>query len=398
MYWIIVASAAGVLFFSGGIRNTFGLFLRPMSESMGWGREVLSLSVALYTLVMGVGSPFMGALADKYGTGRVIVFGGLMWGLGVVAMAYAATPLAMVLTTGIVVGLGAAATSVSVTLGAVGRKVEPARRSTALGLATAGTSLGQMALLPVAQALIGVLGWNSALIALGLVMTLLVPLAWGLADAPAPHDTATEAGSMGAALSEAGNHRGFWLLTAGFFVCGFHVSFVAVHLPAFVVDQGLSAEVGITALLLVGFFNLFGATFWGRLGGSYSKPFLLSGIYALRAVLFTVVLFMPMTVYTVLAFASGVGFLWLGTVPLTSGLVGQIFGVRYLSTLFGIVFLGHQMGGFLGAWLGGWVYDVTQSYDLMWYGALGLGVFAALIHLPINAQAVKRAAPAPAAT
>jgi MFS family permease len=387
---LVMVSGALVFMLSAGTRQTFGLFLRPMSSEMGWGREVFSFSVALLTLLMGSVTPFMGAIADRWGSGRVVLFGGALWALGLYGMAHATSPLQITLFTGVLVGLGASATSVSIAIGAVGRQVPEELRSRALGVVTAGGSVGQMLVLPLAQVLITWLGWKLALSLLGGIMVLLLPAALGLGGKPRQATGAGDAPGLRAALQEAGGHRGFLLLTAGFFVCGFHVSFIAVHLPSYVQDIGLSPAIGATALLLIGVFNILGSYVWGGWGGKHRKKFLLSTIYLARAAIITAFLLAPASAASVLIFASAMGFLWLGTVPLTSGLVGQMFGVRYLSTLFGIVFFSHQIGGFLGAWLGGYIFDTSHSYTPMWLFAIALGVASALVHLPINDAPVQR--------
>jgi len=384
---------ATVFMLSAGARQTFGLFLHPMTTELGWGREVFALAVAVATLVLGGVTPFMGAVADKYGSGRVVLFGAVLWALGLYAMAHAASPLGLLVSAGIIVGFGASATSVSIAIGAVGRQVPDALRSKALGVVTAGGSVGQMLVLPLAQGLIAWLGWKLALTLLGAIMVFLVPAAAGLSGRPAGEAHAGGGPGVAAALTEAGGHRGYLLLTAGFFVCGFHVSFIATHLPSFVVDSGIAPGIGATALFLIGLFNILGSYAWGGWGGRHSKKYLLSTLYLSRAVLISLFYAVEPTPVTVLVFAGAMGFLWLGTVPLTSGLVGQIFGVRYLSMLFGIVFFSHQVGGFLGAWLGGYIFDVTHSYDLMWLFSIGLGIAAAVVHLPIDDKPVTRIAP-----
>lgn len=386
---VIMGCGALVLMLSSGMRQSFGLFLHPISAELGWGREVFALAVALLTLLMGAATPFMGALADRYGSGRVILLGGALWALGLSWMPHAGSPLAITLATGVVAGIGASATSVSIAIGAVGRQVPEAVRSRALGVVTAGASLGQLLVVPSAQGLIASLGWHGALTALAAVMVLMVPAALGLSGRPAAAPGGREQ-RVSEALREAGGHRGFLLLTAGFFVCGFHVTFIATHLPSFVVDSGIAPSIGAAALVLIGGFNILGSYLWGRWGGRRSKKHLLATIYLIRAAVIGAFLVTPPSAASVLVFAGAMGFLWLGTVPLTSGLVGQIFGVRFLSTLFGIVFFSHQVGGFLGAWLGGLVFDVTQSYDLMWLFSIALAVTSALLHLPINDRPLAR--------
>ena len=373
-----------------GIRLAFGLFLQPVSEAHGWGRETFALAIALQNIIWGLTQPFLGVLADKYGARKVVVIGGIGYSAGLYLMSQATTPLALHLTTGVLIGLSLSATSFGVVLGAVGRAVSEKHRSTALGLVSAGGSLGQFLILPFGQVLLESYGWVVALAALGGATLLMVPLAIGMDGRETsdriPSQPVTEA------IAEAGLHRGYWLLTAGFFVCGFQVTFMATHLPAYIVDVGFSARLGATALALIGLVNVIGSSFWGIMGGRYSKKYNLTLLYLARALAIAALLFFPPSNAGMLIFASVMGFLWLGTVPLTSGLIGQIFGVQYLSTLFGIVFLGHQVGAFVGVWLGGYIFDATGSYDMVWYVAIGLGLIAALLHWPINEAPVERLA------
>jgi len=395
---VIMLGGALVLMLSSGTRQAFGLFLHPMTDAHGWGREVYAFAVALATLVLGAATPFMGALADRYGSGRVVLLGGVLWVVGLYAMAHATTPAWLALAAGLPVGLGAACTSVSIAMGAVGRQVPEAMRSRALGVVASAAAVGQMLVLPLAQGLIHWLDWRLALTALGGLMVLLIPAALGISGRPAPDGAAGSDQGIVAAIHQAVRHRGYLLLNGGFFVCGFHVSFIAVHLPSFVVDSGLSPAVGATALFLIGLFNIGGSYAWAHLGDRHRKKRVLSTLYLLRAGLIAVFWALPVSAASVLGFSALMGFLWLGTVPLTSGLVGEMFGVRYLSTLFGGVFFSHQMGAFAGAWLGGIVYDRTQSYDLMWGLAIALGIAAALLHAPIDDRNVHgRVAPQEAA-
>jgi len=389
---LVVASGTVILALSIGTRLTFGLFLQPMSATMGWGREVFAFAIALQNLLWGASQPFMGALSDRIGARKVIVVGGVGYAAGLYWMANAGSPLALNLSAGLLVGLSLAATSFAVVLGAVGRAVSEEKRSMALGIASAGGSMGQLAMLPVAQGFIGGFGWIGGLVGLGATAALMVPLAAAMSGRPAPHAGGAPEQKVGEALNEARGHKGFWFLTGGFFVCGFHVTFIGTHLPAYMVDNGLAASLGAVALTLIGAFNVLGSYMWGWLGGVYSKKMVLSTIYLLRAVVISLFLVVPVTAPSVLVFAAAMGFLWLGTVPLTSGLVGQIFGVRYLSMLFGIVFFSHQLGAFLGVWLGGYLYDVTGSYDLVWYGAVALGLLSAALHWPIDESPLARLA------
>jgi MFS family permease len=375
-----------------GLRLAFGLFLQPVSQAHGWGRETFALAIALQNIVWGLAQPFLGVVADKYGARKVVVMGGIGYSAGLYLMSQATTPLALHLTTGVLIGLSLSATSFGVVLGAVGRAVSEKHRSLAFGLVSGGGSLGQVLILPLGQVLISSYGWILALVALVFVALLMVPLAMGLDRRKASEPQLVPAQPVAKAITEACLHRGFGLLTAGFFVCGFQVTFIATHLPAYIVDVGLPARLGATALALIGLFNIIGSSFWGIMGGRYSKKFNLALLYLARVVAIAGLLMVPQSNAGILIFSSVMGFLWLGTVPLTSGLIGQIFGVQYLSTLYGIVFLGHQVGAFVGVWIGGYIFDSTGSYDIVWYVAICLGLIAALLHWPINETPVERLA------
>ncbi len=388
----VMVCGTSILALAIGIRLSFGLFLQPMSQTLGWGRETFAFGIALQNILWGVTQPLMGMLADKYGARKVVTMGGLGYCLGLYLMSQATSPLALNLTTGLLIGVSLSATSFAVVLGVVGRAVSERNRSMALGLASAGGSVGQVLILPIGQALISAYGWVLALGGLAAIAFLMVPLAAALGSSERKSGKELKEQLIRHALVEAGLHRGYWLLMAGFFVCGFHVTFIATHFPAYIVDSGLSPGLGATALALIGLFNIIGSSFWGIVGGKYSKKYSLSSLYLARAVLIAALMFFPVSNLSVLVFASGMGFLWLGTVPLTSGLIGQIFGVRYLSTLFGIVFFSHQIGAFLGVWMGGYIFDVTGSYDIVWYVSSALGVLSALLHWPINEQPVARLA------
>ena len=389
---LLIATATAVLGLAIGTRLTFGLFLQPMTEAMGWGRETFALAIALQNLIWGATQPFFGMLADRYGSGRIVAIGGLGYGAGLYLMSQAATPLALNLTTGLLIGLSLSATSFAVVLGAVSRAVSEERRSLALGIASAGGSMGQFMLLPISQQLIGSFGWVAALAGMAMIAALIVPLAAGMAGNPSPAPAALQSQGIWEAMSEACGHRGYLLLNAGFFVCGFHVTFIGTHLPAYIVDNGMDPGLGATALAVIGFFNMLGSWFWGVMGGRYSKKYNLTMLYLARAVIMSVFVFLPISDVSILMFAGGMGFLWLGTVPLTNALVGQIFGVRYIGTLFGIVFFSHQVGAFLGVWLGGFIFDLAGSYDPVWYISIVLGVLSALLHWPINEEPVSRLA------
>ena len=386
---LAIACGSLIVFLSFGVRQTFGLFLQPMSLDLGWGREVFALAMALQNLILGAAAPFVGAIADKFGTGRTIAGGGLVYVLGLYLMANTATPLDLHLSAGVLIGLGLSGAGFGVVLAAVGRAVTAERRSVALGVTTALGSLGSFLLPPIGQAFLTTYGWQAALLLMAVIMLTTVLAAAGVqgrAAAASPHDRQT----LRQALAEAGGHRGYALLVAGFFVCGWHVAFIAVHLPAYLADGGLSTGIAAWCLALVGLFNVIGSYVAGVLGGRLSKKYCLSVLYAARSVLILAFIALPLTAASALVFSAIIGLLWLSTVPLTSGLVAQIFGPRYMATLFGIVFFGHQVGSFLGVWLGGWLYDAYGSYDLVWWLSIALGLIAALLHWPIDERTVLR--------
>jgi len=371
-----------ILFLAFGARAGFGLYLQPISLEFGWGREVLSFSLALQQIVWGALGPLAGIVADRYGTGRVVAACGAFYMLGLIGMAFAQTPIAMHFAAGLLVGAALSGATFATVLAVIGRTVAPERRSTALGVATAAGSFGQFALLPVNQLLIGAFNWHVALIIMAGMTALIMPLAAALSSRPAAAPGTGQ--SLTAALREAMRERGFHLLFWGYFVCGFHIAMLTVHLPSFVTDAGLSATHGMTALALIGLFNIIGTLSAGWLGGRFSKKYILSSIYSVRAVLIALLVLFPLSPLTLYVFACGIGLLWLGTVPLTNGLVGQIFGLRYMATLTGLVFFGHQIGSFVGVWLAGYLYDTTGSYLGALYTSIGLSIFAALINLPVN--------------
>ncbi|MFO1129288.1 MAG: MFS transporter [Rhodospirillales bacterium] len=386
---VLLAVGAVILALSLGIRHGFGLFLQPMSMANGWGREVFAFAIALQNLIWGATQPFVGAIADRYGAGRVIIAGTLLYALGLLIMAAAALPTTLALGAGVAIGVGLSGTSFTVVLAAISRAVPPDRRSFAMGVAAAAGSFGQFVMLPGTLTLIEWLGWSSALVVLAGMAVLMAPLAAAVDDKPGaalaePELTARQA------LKEAAAHRGFWLLSFGFFVCGFQVVFIGVHLPAFLLDRGLSIEVGTTALALVGLFNIAGTYCAGLWGGRWRKPLLLAGIYGARAVVIVAFAFTPITTWSAYAFGATMGFLWLGTVPLTNGTVASVFGVRNMSMLTGIVFFFHQVGAFFGGWLGGVVFDRTGSYDVVWLAAIALSLVAMVLNLPIRETPVAR--------
>ncbi|MFZ1414000.1 MAG: MFS transporter [Defluviicoccus sp.] len=394
-----LASGALILTLALGIRQTFGLFMGPVCLALDIGREQFGLAMAVQNILWGAAQPFAGAFADRFGALKVLLAGSLAYAFGLVLMASAGTLAAFQTGAGLMVGLGLSCVSFAVVLGAIGRAVPPQRRSAAFGLASAGGSFGQFAMAPLGQAMIASLGWSHAFLVMAGFALAMAPLALvlvrsssaGAIAEPTPASSQPEGGGLQAALREASRHRGFWYLNAGFFVCGFQVVFIAVHLPSYLADLGLTPALAAMALALIGFFNIIGTWGCGLLGGHYSKKRLLSALYAVRALTIAVFLALPKTETSVLVFAAAIGILWLGTVPLTSGLVSQIFGVRYLSTLFGLVFFSHQVGSFLGVWLGGVVYDWTGSYDAIWLASIVFGIAAALLHLPIREQALRPA-------
>ncbi len=390
---VILAAGTVVLILAFGTRTSFGIFMVPISEDLGWGRQAFGFSMAVQNLIWGVSQPFAGAIADRWGPGRVVAACGAMYALGVLIMAGAATPFGMTVGAGIVVGMALSGTGFPVILAVIGRSVPEEKRSLYLGLGAAGGSSGQVLMVPLAHGLLGAMDWTAALLLLAAMAAVMVPLAAALAGNPdkgAGVSPAVQKQSIGEAIHEAGGHRGYWLLNAGFFVCGFHVAFVATHLPAFITDAGLAAGYGTAALTLVGLGNIIGSWLSGVLGGRYSKRYLLSFLYFARAAVFFVFIMTPVTPASVVIFSFSLGLLWLSTVPLTSGLVAQIFGPRYMATLFGIVFFSHQVGSFLGAWLGGYFYDLTGTYEVVWWLSVALGVFSGLVHWPIDERPVAR--------
>jgi len=387
---LMLVCASLILTLSLGTRHSFGLFLQPMSMANDWGREVFGFAVAMQNLLWGVTQPFTGMLADRFGAKRVLFAGGLLYALGLVFMANSTTPLGLTLAIGIFVGIGMSCTSFNIVFGALGRAYPAEKRSVVLGISSAAGSFGQFALLPLALFLISGVGWYSALIALSLAVALMMPASLGVADRGYSGSGHIGGVSLKEAVAEAFAHKGFWLLGVGYFACGFQVVFIGTHFPAFLMDQGLTARDGTISLALIGLFNIFGSYLAGQLGGRFSKTYLLSGLYAARGVAIALLISFPLTPWSAYLFAATMGFFWLGTVPLTNGVVAGIFGVKHLAMLSGFVFFFHQLGSFFGGWLGGYVFDHTGSYRVVWLIAIALSVVSVVVNLPIDERAAVR--------
>lgn len=386
---VVLMSGALVVLIVFGLRASFALFLKPMSLDLGWGREVFALAMATQNLMWGVAQPFASAIAEKWGAGRVIAAGGILYGSGIYLMAHATDPLTLNLTGGVMIGMAQAGGGLAVVLGSVGRILPAKQRTMGLGLITAAGAAGQFTIVPLGQSLLSAgYEWLPAMLILASSAVLIVACGVPLAGKPdirgAARTVVENDPGLSAALREAAKHRGYWLLTLGFFVCGFHVSFVGVHLPAYLTDVGMSGEWGAWSLAMIGLFNVIGSFVAGILGDRFRKKNLLSILYFMRSVVILLFIMIPVSPITVILFSASLGLLWLSTVPLTSGLVAQMFGTRYMGTLFGIVFLNHQIGSFLGVWLGGYFYDTTGSYMPVWWAGVALGVIAAIVHFPIR--------------
>ncbi len=376
-----------------GTRHSFGLFLQPMTMDLGWNRQTFAFALAIQNLIYGIAQPFTGMIADRFGAGRVMAGGAVLYALGLVLMANSSTGWEFDLSAGIIVGVALSCSGFSIVYGVIGRAFPPEKRSVALGIAGAAGSFGQFVMLPYGQALINHIGWHNALLTLAFTILLIAPLAAALVE-KGPHESAgLHKQSISEALHEALRHRGYWLLCTAYTVCGFQLMFISVHFPAYMIDQGMTPETGMMALALIGLFNIFGSYFWGWLGGRYTKKYLLSVLYMTRAVGIAVFIALPVTPWSVYMFGAVIGFLWLGTVPLTGGLIAHIFGVRYLSTLTGIAFLFHQVGSFLGVAFGGYLFDATGSYHLMWVLTIAMGVVAAILNWPIDDRQIARPVP-----
>ena len=394
---VILVCGCLISIFTFGPRSTFGFFLQPMSQELGFGRDVFALSIAIQNLLTGVGQPIAGAIADRFGTLRALIGGVLLYVAGLVLMSYASTPGMLHLSAGVLIGFGLSGASFAIVLAAFGKLMPEAWRSFSFGVGTAAGSFGQFLFSPLAVALLGTVGWHQTLLIFAVVVLLVLPLAFVVATKPADDGAKTvRPQSFREALGEAFGHTSYVLLVIGFFTCGFHVAFITTHLPPYLVDRGLDAKWGGWVIAFIGLFNIIGSIGAGVLGSRLPKRYLLSAIYFLRAVAIAGFLLVPLTPVSALTFGAVMGVLWLSTVPLTSGLVALMFGMRFMATLFGFVFFSHQVGSFIGVWLGGVLYERTGSYDIVWWLGVGLGIFAALVHLPIRERPVERLAAAPA--
>jgi MFS family permease len=395
---VVCGCLIGMLTF--GPRSTLGFFLTPLSQSNGWGRDVFALALAMQNLLWGLGQPLAGAVADRYGSVRVLAVGVLMYAAGLVLMAYATSPGMLYLSAGVLIGFGLSGCAFTIVLGAFGKLLPEEWRSLAFGYGTAAGSFGQFLFSPLAVFLMGAVGWQETLVIFGCGMLLVLPLSLALATRGGAVSAAAALApsqSFRQALAEAFEHRSYVLLVLGFFTCGFQIAFVTVHLPAYIVDRGLSTEVGGWTLGVIGMFNIIGSIAAGWLGNRMPKRYILSAIYFGRSLAVVALLILPASPAMMIAFGAVTGLFWLSTVPPTSGLVALMFGTRWLAMLFGFAFLSHQVGSFLGVWLGGLAYELTGSYDSVWWLSVVFGVLSALINLPIVEKPVVRAAVAAAA-
>ena len=387
----ILLCGGAIVTLSMGIRHGFGLWLLPITQEMGWTRESFSLAIAVQNLSWGVLGIFVGILADRIGAFKVLIGGSILYALGLVGMALAPTPIWFLATAGVLIGAAQAGTTYAVIYGVLGRQIPVARRSWAMGVTAAAGSFGQFFMVPVEGGLISQFGWSNALLVLAIFALLIMVLAFGLREpgfgggTPIKRDQ-----TVGQALKEAWTYPSFLLLMGGYFVCGFQVMFIGVHMTSYLKDFGMEPQVASTSLALVGLFNIFGTYLAGNLGQKMPKRYLLSGIYGLRSVATVCFLLAPLSPWSVYIFCAAMGFLWLSTVPLTNATIAQIFGVQHLSMLGGFVFFSHQIGSFLGVWLGGYLYDINGNYDMVWYLSIALGIFAALVNLPVRESAIVR--------
>jgi MFS family permease len=395
---VIVACGCLCAMLTFGPRASLGFFQQPLIEANGWGRDVYAFALALQNLLWGMGQPFMGAIADRYGTFRVFAVGAVLYAAGLALMAYSTTPLSLDLTAGILIGLGLSGCSFNIVLAAFGKILPPEKRSMAFGFGTAAGSFGQFLFSPLSVGLIGSTGWQNALLVFAGMMLLVIPLAMAINAPPQTHAgaAALPKQSVAQALAEAFRHRSYVLLVLGFFTCGFQIAFITVHLPAYLVDSGLSKTIGGWTLATIGIFNIIGSLSAGWLGNRMPKRWILAAIYALRSVVTVIFLMLPPSPMTAILFGAFTGLLWLSTVPPTSALVAIMFGTRYMAMLYGFAFFSHQVGAFIGVWLGGLIFESMGSYAPVWWLSVALGVASALINLPIVEKPVERALPQPA--
>ena len=393
---VVLICGGMILTLSLGTRHSFGLYLQPMTLDLGWSRETFAIALAIQNLVYGIATPFAGMIADRFGAPRAIIGGTLLYALGMTLMAHSTTGWEFSLSAGLLVGAGLSCSGFATVFGAIGRAFPAEKRTVVLGIAGATGSFGQFLMLPYGQTLITHLGWHNALLVCAGTLVLILPLATALKENIGARATDASRQSIPEALREAFGHSGYMLLCSGYFVCGFQLMFISVHFPAYLIDQRMTPQTGMMALALIGLFNVFGTYSWGWLGQHYTKKYVLSALYFTRAAVFSVFILLPLSPFSVYLFSAAIGFLWLGTVPVTSGLIAQIFGVKYLATLTGIAFLFHQVGSFLGVWIAGYLFDATGSYRLMWILTIALGVLAGLVNLPINDRQIARPAPTPA--
>ena len=389
---LAIALACVLLAINFGLRSSLGLFLKPVSETFGYGREVFAFSLALQNLFWGLSQPIAGAFADKFGTSRVIIVGTVFYSLGLYITATADSFMGLHIGAGILIGMGIAGTGLGVILPAMARMVSPEKRAMALGIGTAAGSAGQFLLIPVAREFLVAYGWQTALIimAIGaLSMILFSPVFKGDEIKNTTLDNEPSQ-TLKEALNEASGHIHYWLLIAGFFVCGFQLAFILVHMPSYLADKGFDSSVAAASLSIIGLCNIFGSLISGHLSGIYSKKWILTYIYTARSIIIVLFLITPISTFTIYAFSFATGFLWLATVPPTSGLVAQMFGLRFMGTLYGIVFLNHQIGSFTGVWIGGYLFDTTGSYDQVWWWAAIIAAITALIHVYIDERPIKR--------
>ncbi|HXD42512.1 MAG TPA: MFS transporter [Ramlibacter sp.] len=390
----VLACGAAIVTLSMGIRHGFGLWLQPITQAQGWNRETFAFAMAIQNLAWGCFGIFAGMVADRFGAFRVLIAGALLYGAGLAGMAFATSPLVFTLTAGILIGAAQAGTTYAVIYGVIGRQIDPAKRSWAMGIAAAAGSFGQFLMVPVEGFLIAGFGWQEALVTLSIFVLLVAPMALGLREPGFAGGTAPKRDqTIVQALKEALKYPSFQLLMAGYFVCGFQVVFIGVHMPSYLKDKGLSPQVASYALALIGFFNVFGTYIAGTLGQKLARRKILAFIYLSRSTAIALFLWAPLSPLSVYLFSSVMGLLWLSTVPPTNSIIAEIFGVAHLSMLGGFAFFSHQIGSFLGVWMGGLLYDRTGSYDIVWYIAIALGVFSALVNLPVREEPISRRMP-----